>query len=161
MKETFPIALKYLLADEMGKEAERDPSRNTPRHFAVTPAILHLYSEGSPQQLEVLTEEEASNILRAVVWDVVDADYLPLGVDYFAFDLGYRFTTPVARQWLMYAGAYSPDRPAATVMIEELDRLQRRRLRSDPQWASCKYWWTNRSNRPRDRAYKLCRGTTP
>lgn len=99
-------------------------------------------------------------------WDPLCCNALSSGVDYFIFDLGFRFTPALVLKWMKTHYSVSTqsallhtlcDRQNADSreLIFYLDGLSRNNLRSLPEWKAKCSVWTNRANRVRDRALKV------
>lgn len=168
MAENFERSVEWLLTDETGEEAQNDPSRagNT---YGLNATHLDSWGIGVDSLADVLTREFVETLYLDHIWTPCSCDALPSGLDYWLFDLGYRFNTVVAKRWLCTALKLNIDRFDIKLInsilekrtprdvIVEMDVLVRRRLKVQPDWDECKHWWTNRSNRARDRAIKLSR----
>ena len=165
MESSFRQAVEWLEIDETGKEAKNDPSRAYNK-FGVTEHMVKewtgkTYSPG-------FSREEARDLLLKYKWIPLNCNKLPKGLDYWIFDCGYRFG-PIAVKWLYYALKLKGEKEEEKLLIEvlktkiprdvilEIDVYARKRLKVDPLWGECKHWWTNRTNRARDRAVKFSR----
>lgn len=171
MKDNFPKAIEWLLIDESGEEAKNDPSRPAKR-FGVSLKQLAAWTGRIGNRLDELSKADAIAFLRVNCWNAVRADDLPSGLDYWFFDICYRFDPASCRRWYLMAlgfdGIREPDEKAvaavagkmtASDIIRQMDVLVRRRLKVQPEWGECAHWWTNRANRARDRAVKLAQSS--
>lgn len=167
MEQNFDQAVKWLWVDETGIEAENDPSRSSNR-FGVSLAMLSLWT-GDRMYDASFDKKRARGLFLDHIWNPFGCSDLPAGLDYWVFDCGYRFGG-VAKNWLALSLKLNPFKAEPRLVAEmikkqtprdiilEMDVFVRRRMKSDPAWEECKHWWTNRTNRARDRAIKLSRG---
>lgn len=162
----FSRSLRALLTDEGGIEAQNDPSREKLR-FGVSERMLTLWDAKHP--FDELTAQQAAAMLQEHLWSRAGCAEYPVGLDYFMFDASWRFGSEQAEKWIKLAVGLDmlAQRKMMLVLVSQLtasdcirlvDVYIRRRLKSDPRWEVCKHWWTNRSNRVRDRALKMARG---
>lgn len=168
MDKNIDQAVKWLLRDETGDEAQNDPSRKENVN-GLSNKRVGLWTGSVDWADSDFTPAFAAELLLVHVWHPCGCDLLPSGLDYWTFDLGYRFSPVDARRWLCLAAGLRPEKfdprlleammgkKTPRDLILEMDVFVRRRQKVDPQWDVCKHWWTNRSNRARDRAIKLSR----
>lgn len=167
MKDNFKSSIEWLFIDETGAESKAVPGQPLKVH-AISAKHLALWTGRIGNRIDELSRVDAVALLRAHVWNEVGADNLESGLDYWCFDTCYRFGGDNCRRWLNLAlglDAHRKTDPAVIAackakmttrdIILQMDVLVRRRLKVDPQWEECKHWWTNRTNRARDRAVKL------
>lgn len=89
MRESYPEALRRLLADEGGySNHPRDPGG--PTNFGITIIDYRKYVNPAATAADVKAMKlaEAKTIYRAKYWDALRCDDLPPGVDYAVFDYG-------------------------------------------------------------------------
>lgn len=111
--------------------------------------------------------EEHSDIVLQFYWDAVNGDRLPLGLDYFMFDLALANDQAVAVQWLQQVlnvpithgvdmtTLAALDLVTADVVINGLEMLWRRRARSLYSNLSDHRYHINHINHAKSRAMKF------
>lgn len=111
---------------------------------------------------------EATLVFAEMTWSEIHADFLPPGLDYFLFDLAQSIDVDTATSWLRrvlglphagqplaaseatYAASYDPE-----PLMDGVEMLWRRRLKSSPNWVDVGRKQTNHINRVKHRALKL------
>lgn len=143
MMQNFDQSIEWLVKDETGPEAKALKS-------SVMPKLL---------------ERDYKDWLKADYWDPLLLDYWRSGLDYYLFDLSFRFSPRLVRWWVeRITGECYEDAEKALCCISvpdaiaHLDHISRENLKSRKDWFINKHWWTNRANRPRSRAVKLSEG---
>lgn len=161
MDENWSQAVKWLFADELGDEAKHDPLREG-QQFGVPARVA--------AGRKVAGKIDAEEILRHELWLKGKCNHLPRGLDYFFFDLSHRFGLEVATRWLLWSDPRGGRAEVVTSslldtlrgrereVIEHLDSVTRRSLRSRSGWGEYKHLWTNRANRAKKRAVGMLEG---
>lgn len=142
MMQNFQQSVEWLVRDETGPEA----------------VALH-------SSVERFEGEGYALWLRSDYWDPLLLDHWRAGLDYYLFDLSFRFSPRLVRWWVeRITGECYEDAESALCCVSvpdaigHLDHISRENLKSRVDWFKNKHWWTNRANRPKIRAVKLSRG---
>lgn len=140
-----------------------------PTHHGVGPGLLSLWlgREATYSNVRDLDFTDALEVYRECIWDPLRCNELPLGVDYFAFDCGICCGVEVTKRWLQMVVGIMRDQGMSHEVIqrahardsrglvEGLEFLRRRRLKSHPGWPLFQEAWTNRVNRAKRRALAM------
>lgn len=179
MKETLTKAFEFVKIDE-GEFSDDLEDNGGPTRLGIT---IFDYADWNhlgkvPQRgtaaftamrerVRNMSERECTDIYRAKYWLPVNADSLPLGLDYWQFDCGLLNGVITANRWLQNVvgvvqdGQIGPKTLAALqqkdskMVLTGIETLRRRRLRSLPDWPTFGRGWTNRVNKAKARALKL------
>lgn len=101
------------------------------------------------------------------MWDSVELDKFPAGLDYLVLHLCAELGKGQVRSWFALCGEDMPKLPSALsceqtlVMIDRIELLWRRRLRSSPGWETYRIRWVNQLNRVIKRARNLATEAKP
>jgi lysozyme family protein len=105
MKESFPKALKLVLAHEGGfSDHPRDPGGATMK--GVIQRVYDAYRQRKGEDVrsvKKLENAELQEIYRQMYWAKIDGDELPAGLDYCVFDAAVNSGPSQAAKWLQRA----------------------------------------------------------
>ncbi len=129
MKNTFPAALKAVLAHEGGYvNHPKDPGGATNK--GVTQAVYDAFRKrsGLPvKSVRSISDYEVATIYRKQYWDAVKGDDLPAGVDYAVFDYAVNSGVSRATEALQKALGVNADGVIGQITLhaaETADRLK-------------------------------------
>jgi lysozyme family protein len=171
MQDNFKASLTLLLHDEGGFVNDPD-DKGGPTNKGIT---LRTYSsylgrQASIDELKNIPDEHVEDIYKTRYWDLVKADSLPKGLDYFAFDFAVNSSPAQAVRSLQRVIKVTVDGilgPRTLQVIKTWEvtellaayKIQRMGyLRSLSNWWKFGKGWTNRVNGVLNDAYKMARG---
>lgn len=171
MQENFHQVKIFVQKDE-GPYSNHPADSGGPTRYGITIHDLRRWRKDKTldaADVKAMPEDEVYAIYKKWYWDAVSADVLPSGLDYFMFDSGLLSGTQTAIKWLQRAVGTKPDgkigpktleavRAADTrEIIEKVEKLRRASLKSLKRlWPIFGRGWTNRVNKSKARALKLC-----
>lgn len=131
-------------------------------------AALARFVNGSDQAWLLSDHAAMEQVLRKALWDLLCCGNAPPGVSFLVYDLGYRVSPRIVRNWCKLLVGELPDEPLTAnswsdvqqryepdAVINYLSDGYIRRVRSTVGWAENKQWWLNRNTQAVRRARKL------
>lgn len=157
MEINFQASLRFVLADETGREGSLDPER-AGQIYGISDSAWAEYckvTEHEKLPLKDISIWEVADLYYLLYWKPVRADYAPAGLDYYLFDLSYRFSPNRVNSWMGSWDAFVAAGGSCLEVVNSLDQLSRRMMKSTKSWETNYTYKTNRANRAIARARKL------
>lgn len=124
----------------------------------------------SSERSKLWVEQETSSGSARIqnFWWMWDLDDCPAGLDYLLLHLGAELGIKQVREWaklcmedFQVESIHSLSHEQAMVLIDRIELLWRRRLRSSPGWETYRIRWVNQLNRVIKRARNLATEAKP
>jgi lysozyme family protein len=128
MKESFPLALTYVLRSEGGYVNNPHDKGGATNH-GITQRVYNAWRVNHGNKLRsvaLIDDEEVASIYRYQYWDAVRGDELPAGVDYAVFDAAVNSGPVHAAKWLQLAlGGIKVDGVIGSITINRANAMSR------------------------------------
>jgi len=163
VKEEFPNALKKVLVYEGGKvDNPKDPGGRTNQGVTQGVFLAYLKSKGQkPRDVYTMKNAERDEIYKSRYWDQLNADLLPPGVGFVAFDGAVNSGVTQSGKWLQvalgnhYSGSVDGDiglltvnavkaHPDHDMLIARMCQVRMDFLHHLKTWATFGAGWTHR-----------------